>query len=674
MYAELLRRVISLETELTVMRAGNLSRGDVLSRIERVEAELHSVKSALISEVACERVDENRFYVRNQVIGAPVSPVLNPAVATREAIERERIQTSERRANVEFKIGKTVMSVLATVLILGSILLFGALVYPFLSDFAKVVVMYAVSIGLILGGLAGMNGKLKTFFIALAGCGLSAFYLSGVVSCIIFNVFGYMALGFLTYLWVLGVAYLSRVKVSSFAYICYVGILITTGLCAYEFEGSPLALVCYLVCIVTLYAFTRTKTFGKDAFYFVQAPIVLCLLSLAYMWSSVLSVVLILLIIFAVYVAPKALYDELSNSYKVCTLLTGVTSLICYGTFDYLLSDSQIPNVIFVSLSGVVAFWSYITFNDRFLRFSPVCFASVIWPTLNWGSYYRDYISYILFACVILALGYFLNVKLMKGIACGYFLAYAISPPSELLSSIFYIALLAFSIEFFILHWLNDFDDSVVRIGSMVSLGFALSILCSGAYAGLLVTCYLVAVLCSIAFNSNYFVQDMITMRLGFAWNGFWMVYGSGTILDSRDMVIKLFFFAMTLACFMVTAKAQIDSDNKFISLWLCLKSTFWVWMLLNELSEAGVVASIGFLLLAICGIITGAVVMRKAMRVYGLVLAIVSVLKCVLLDIKYSSSLYRPVGLLVAGLLCFGISWIYTVVERKLNSPPDEE
>lgn len=96
--------------------------------------------------------------------------------------------------------------------------------------------------------------------------------------------------------------------------------------------------------------------------------------------------------------------------------------------------------------------------------------------------------------------------------------------------------------------------------------------------------------------------------------------------------------------------------------------------MLLSCLSYSGVVTSIGFLLFAICCIVLGSFVQRKVIRLYGLTLAILSVLKCVIFDIQYSSSLYRPVGLLVAGLLCFGISWIYTVVERRFHDGSSEE
>lgn len=55
-----------------------------------------------------------------------------------------------------------------------------------------------------------------------------------------------------------------------------------------------------------------------------------------------------------------------------------------------------------------------------------------------------------------------------------------------------------------------------------------------------------------------------------------------------------------------------------------------------------------------------------KPLRIFGLVLSIASVLKMVTLDIVGSPSLFRVAALLLGGVLCFAISFVYNRVEQK--------
>lgn len=677
-YNELLGRVVSLETELAIVKAdGELSDAEVLRRIESLERELSSVKSSLIPSVVEERhsVEESadRFYVRNTVLGAPVSPILDPVAATRRVISVE--QSVSRNKDMEFKVGKTVMSILASALILGSIVLFGALVYPFLSDGMKVVIMYVVSLGLSAFGFWGRGTKFKTFFTAMAGCGVSAFYVSGILSCFLFGAFGLGVLTVLTYAWVVVVAWISREKVPVFAYICYLGILVTTWLCVFEFYELPVSVFCYVICVTTLYLFNKTKEHKQDVFYFLQFPVVIATLMFAYT-ESPFTIMWMMLLTVIVYAVQRYLYSEFSDFGKLSLILTEAVLVVGYCLVNSVLSSWGFLNIEYVFLTGFVSIWSYFAFEDRFLRMFPVCIMSLALPIMCWGDFYENVLGFAPFVAVILVGGFVMKSSYMKGIACGYFIAYILNRPEGMSLPVFYFILVFITLEFGILHCTQSFERHIERIMFMICTGMVLSVLCASESSALLIICYLIAVLLSCAFNSYYFVIDDVTMRLGFVWNGFWMAYGAGVILDGDivDGVVLAFFFLMVLVAFMVTGRWQLENEHPVVGLWLCVKSTAYLWMLLSTLSSSGVVTSIGFLLLAICGIVLGAVVQRKVIRLYGLALAILSVIKCVLIDIQYSSSLYRPVGLLVAGLLCFGISWIYTVVERKLKVGQNED
>ena len=57
-----------------------------------------------------------------------------------------------------------------------------------------------------------------------------------------------------------------------------------------------------------------------------------------------------------------------------------------------------------------------------------------------------------------------------------------------------------------------------------------------------------------------------------------------------------------------------------------------------------------------------------KALRVCGLVLVLLCVVKLVLVDIRYDNVLLRAAGFFVGGILCFGISLVYNLVDKWMG------
>ena len=57
-----------------------------------------------------------------------------------------------------------------------------------------------------------------------------------------------------------------------------------------------------------------------------------------------------------------------------------------------------------------------------------------------------------------------------------------------------------------------------------------------------------------------------------------------------------------------------------------------------------------------------------KALRVCGLVLVLLCVAKLVLVDIRYDNVLLRAAGFFAGGILCFGISLVYNLVDKWMG------
>ena len=55
-----------------------------------------------------------------------------------------------------------------------------------------------------------------------------------------------------------------------------------------------------------------------------------------------------------------------------------------------------------------------------------------------------------------------------------------------------------------------------------------------------------------------------------------------------------------------------------------------------------------------------------KPVRIYGLMLIMMSVFKMVVIDVWNQQSIIRVITLIIGGIICFGISAAYTKIEKK--------
>ena len=89
---------------------------------------------------------------------------------------------------------------------------------------------------------------------------------------------------------------------------------------------------------------------------------------------------------------------------------------------------------------------------------------------------------------------------------------------------------------------------------------------------------------------------------------------------------------------------------------------------ILGSYEAASYLVSISLLLFAILSIVFGFYKDAVTFRLYGLVLSIVSVIKLIMFDIRYDSTLENAVSFFVCGLLCFVISFLYNRIDHRLK------
>lgn len=84
--------------------------------------------------------------------------------------------------------------------------------------------------------------------------------------------------------------------------------------------------------------------------------------------------------------------------------------------------------------------------------------------------------------------------------------------------------------------------------------------------------------------------------------------------------------------------------------------------------SIEGYIISCVLLLLAVIAVLAGFPLRLAALRIYGLFLAMLAVVKLLMIDVEHDNSMETVLCFLGAGILCFAINFIYNHVKKRFN------
>lgn len=130
----------------------------------------------------------------------------------------------------------------------------------------------------------------------------------------------------------------------------------------------------------------------------------------------------------------------------------------------------------------------------------------------------------------------------------------------------------------------------------------------------------------------------------------------------------------LTALCLALLQSANIMlyyRNDRIAQVWLGLKYLILSWAILfanSNLEVTSVYVSITGLSLALLSIAAGFKLKLKGLRLYGLILTILMVLKFIVVDLNQENSITRVAMLMVGGLICFGISVLYNRLENLLR------
>jgi len=588
----------------------------------------------------------------------------------------------QKKSNVENKIGKNLMGILASVLIFFSLILFAGIAFNYISDIAKVAIMFAISIAIATFGIIKMPKKFsdkeykyKTFFTTLAACGIGAIYITDLVAYFGFKCISLVPFIISLVIWIAVTMFLSYKCSSIFVYICNIGLVIATLLTAVQFENSLLGFLLYTICLIALYLMNRHEDFNYDCFYFIQYPIVFLMVSSA-VETGLLSFVVFAILLMAVFVYANLAYkvNNRQIATNIVTVLLNVLAFIriCFGG-----DGNLIKYIVIALLIGMMALYFIMHYKSSKGLFYGVY---IITYLVSVGIFLTTDM-YILIALVpyilFVLLGFIIKDPVIRG--GGYF-ALAISYFIHMnfyeswFVFIFYMLLLilvACTIRF--IHY--SMVDKYIITGILISYlsnivaVFELNITISFALFALFAI-----IMNSRIFNRNYKTgeKEISSVIIGYIMCGVMIISGLGCSAAAKAtpefyQVTIILLITLILCCLNTVKLYKIGLPDMLVGFYLCIKFSLWIYVALHRMNAASYVISIVGILIAITCIILGFSFKQKAFRLYGLIVSLVSVIKLILFDISYDSNILRPVGFFIAGVLCFAISFIYSRLEKTL-------
>ena len=357
--------------------------------------------------------------------------------------------------SLESKIGKMLIPLAGSALIIFALVLFGSLIQPRLTDTMKAILMTVVSAAIAGVGVWRMHSdtKFRTLFAALAGCGSAGLYVTLLVSHLVLGVLPEVPLMVCVVLWIAAMTALSKYKSRMFCYICYIGILISAYMTVQRWGGSPVGLIVYMLSVGALFATNWTRRYKQDAWLLWQYPLVMLPMADNYD-SSTLAQLLIFLSTTAVLAGQVIYYHRQIRQrllLAIPTLLSLFVLMWSATQFQYrdnanLLSldlyfgsmslfDNPVAWSLLLSatlLGLCVLYYRYFgssSLKNRKVLFYLMCgFTAVVIPALNFGTFYHGWCgSFFVPALLALGLGCYYNKAKVRYLGYVYLFLYTCS-------------------------------------------------------------------------------------------------------------------------------------------------------------------------------------------------------------------------------------------------------
>lgn len=625
---------------------------------------------------------------------------------------QEQIGRKIRERDLEKTFGKAWMGVIASGLVFVSFVIFAVMLLPVLTDGMKIAAMFAVSLAFTAVGLAKLKADAHNkFYLALSGCGLGAVYISILVSNIYFKAFGDIVLYLLIFVWAVCVCRLGRGGSVVFQSIGQLGITVAIlfgcVLMVGKFDGAKfLMLVLFFATTSIIFmAAHRQKALYKNCISLAFNAVNLCIMSASVLSlpdSAIMKAVCAVLIVYAVIQIVFCYKCELSGNAAEFGIVNIVYMVLVSGLFGLLLRN--VPSEVIMANMAVIAVCAvFLVLTEARLgqglmlgKMLVQCAAMVIMLyeliDMDTAAAWYQCMAWTALVTALLCAAYFRKSVCYKvgGLVYTVFFmfCYSIKNPAKMLVGFVFFALLAVLIYLEKRQEKEHAHALLFAVSAYCAFLVKLSMDC--AYmAGLLgdrgdevtLTCIVVGAVNLAVIKTGRLrgrSESGGEVRAAvLALYGIHLVQMLLAVLRVMLPPTNNYYFVSVpwaVVLFVANTGKILQRKDAVSGVYVGVKFTVLLVAVLVGFGVSGVPVSICHFVLAVCCIAAGFRFGVKSLRIYGLVLSMISVFKMLLADIAYSGRWQLAAGFFVAGILCFAISRIYNSIDSRTAAETGQE
>ena len=654
--------------------------------IEYMEQQLEYLTSDLDARTYEENISPEKPAITQpeQTIISTPEPVQNQEEAT--------VASEIQKKDLEKTIGKSLMGIVASVLIFISLLMFATVLLPYFNDTAKMITSYLLSFAFLGAGLIKLRkDQDNKFYIALTGCGIGAVYISLLLSNMYFKVIGDITLYVLICIWAIGVCVLSKIKNKIFQIIGQLGIVIAMifgcVLCIESEDATKfMALVIfYIISSGVFYYVHYDREFSNNLIHHIFNAINFVVLfeGCSDILGEGIFVTTIIVLVFIAFHMGMAIYSRLEKTGASFGIILGIYVYVFICIMALLAGKNDL---VFAIASYIVSMVIMILVEWKRANITIgkniAILAMVIFAVYGLGVHNILYENGIVPLMILpwLFLGFYRNNSILKYSSITVLFMYVTMDYVNEVQRLLF-GLVAVVSAFGLIY--KNKDQYSARFKGMVHIvTFIFLSVCvdnvllemakdyevSGAVSFAVAAVFNIAMLKS-CFGKNLATDEREKGSVYNILNMYVMIGGLVRIEDGYEGILHLVIIIVTLIAFMINAKNLLDKyDNKFAGIYVGLKFTVLMIVILNSFDSANYVISIACFILAILSIMLGFVGQYKSLRVFGLILSMISTFKLIMVDINYSNTLGNALSFFASGILCFVISLIYNFIDKKMQ------
>lgn len=631
--------------------------------------------------------------------------------------------SASKKENLETTIGKNVIGILASILFFIAFIVFGTFIYQNLGNMGRSILLFAGSF-LITGIGLLLQTKLKNAFsLSVIGCGMGCFYITLIINTIYFEFLSELGLYSLLLVWLLGMSLLSKKYESTLLCIIgqcglYLSILFgVTNETMSDFLWFSF-FIFFLVADILYLRICAVENHQKLRTLSTMGTIISCILiasrnyslSRSYMEEKDTSVIftliyfaiMLILLAYSLYHFHKTAKAGMEQNKSFSTFLASIYFFCIYSIYGETTGmlrlglgiSTQFINILDLIFGiGVILYLEILVekYGERkltnfisilnipyLLLLVVICFFN-----LNWD----NYSLLVLLIVPLLFYGFYKGKKLYQALGLiVLFIHFWTGSNSDLLH--FFLTMATFFVAF----WLQKkYLDSYSGI-TKAAIYFLFLIYCfqpagdlnyflrsedfvtlsQGMIYVLLLTPLQIFALKS-DFTKNYKDLSKTEKYMEFflrAENILLLFIGVTCLYDSiPDWGYLLLIIATSLLCFIGVKQFLMQHPQKLwagfyvgIKITIYLSAVFYSTPISNR-----ILFSILLLCIAVIAILIGFKFKLKSLRIYGLFLTMMSVVKLILFDVDYSSTLGTVTALMICGVLCFIINFIYNMLSKHI-------